>query len=73
MGNIKIYKDGNDLYIRISNCSDSVEDFIKKAVGTSVLEIAKDVTTTTTVADKPVNEVEARYGKTVYLYCLQKV
>ena len=59
-GNIKIYRDGKDLYIKICNCEESIEKVLTSMVGTTVTKATKNISATPEIRDEPVKETEAK-------------
>lgn len=61
VSNISVYKDGNDVYIRIRNCEASVEKVLLSMVGGVIGgSTNNNISNVQTVTDKPVKEEEAK-------------
>lgn len=59
-GDIDMYKDGNDLYIRIKNCEASIEKILTSMIGVAIKNATQNVSQVEAVKDTPVKETEAK-------------
>lgn len=65
VSNISVYKDGNDVYIRIRNCEASVEKVLLGMVNGAISGNTNDnISSVKNVTDKPVKEEEAKVEHT---------